>query len=68
LRNAAGDVAPFHASAGGKAILAFLRLSEREAILEQYEFREYTMKTITDRCALEKQLQSIRDRQTAFDR
>ena len=66
--HSAGEIAPLHASAGGKAILAFLSSHNREAILDQYKFTEYTPKTITEQGELEKQLQSIRDRQVAFDR
>lgn len=65
---AEGDVAPLHASAGGKAILAFLPTDERTTILEESGLPEYTGKTITDRRELERELRSIRDQRVAFDR
>lgn len=66
--NSVGDVAPLHASAGGKAILAFLSPERREATLDRLELERYTKKTITDRRELVEQLQLIHDRRVAFDR
>lgn len=63
-----GDVAPLHATAGGKAILSFVPLDERDAILESSGLPEYTDKTITDREELERELRSVRDQRIAFER
>ncbi|MFC7141023.1 IclR family transcriptional regulator [Halosimplex aquaticum] len=63
-----GDTAPFHATAGGKAILAFLSESERDRILQRVGTPAYTDKTITDREELERELQTVRDQRIAFDR
>ena len=65
---AEGDVAPLHATAGGKAILAFLTDDEREAIIDSTGLAPQTDKTITDRDALEPELRSVRDQRIAFDR
>ncbi|WP_226021872.1 IclR family transcriptional regulator [Halomicrobium salinisoli] len=63
-----GDVAPLHATAGGKAILAFLPDEERSDVLDGSGLAAYTDKTITDRRELERELRSVRDRRVAFDR
>lgn len=65
---AEGDVAPLHATAGGKAILAFLSDEERSDVLDSSGLTAYTDKTITDRRELERELRSVRDRRVAFDR
>lgn len=63
-----GDVAPLHATAGGKAILAHLPAEEKRGVLDDSRLRAYTEKTITDRAELERELRSVRDRRVAFDR
>ncbi|MCU4800549.1 IclR family transcriptional regulator [Halobacteria archaeon HArc-gm2] len=63
-----GDVAPLHATAGGKAILAALPADERADIVERTGLEAYTEKTITDERALERELRSVRDQRVAFDR
>jgi len=63
-----GDAVPLHATAGGKAILAFFSAEKRAEILDESDLQEYTEKTITDRNTLEQELQSVRDRRVAFDR
>lgn len=63
-----GDVAPLHATAGGKAILAFFSQEKRDEILDGVGLRSYTDKTITDRRELERELRSVRDQRVAFDR
>lgn len=68
LPHTAGDHAPLHASAGGKAILAFLPPAQKAEVLDQLDFEAYTEKTITDRSELEDQLQAIHDRRVAYDR
>ncbi|GAA0457908.1 IclR family transcriptional regulator (plasmid) [Halococcus dombrowskii] len=58
---------PLHATAGGKAILAYLPAEERERAIAD-GLTSFTEKTITDRDELEDELQSVRDRRTAFER
>jgi DNA-binding IclR family transcriptional regulator len=63
-----GDAIPLHATAGGKAILAFFPANKRAKTLGESELQPYTTKTITDRAQVERELQSVRDRRVAFDR
>lgn len=63
-----GSVVPAHATAGGKAVLAYLDAAERDALVERRGLPRYTEKTITDRARLEEELQSVRDRRVAFGR
>lgn len=56
-----------HATALGKAMVAFLPESEREAILTQLEFKAITPHTITDLSRLEKELAKIRRQGYAVD-
>ena len=63
-----GETAPINATAGGKAIFAYLDDEERDKIIERTGLQQYTPKTITDRAALEAELRSIRDKRVAFDR
>lgn len=65
---AEGDVAPLHATAGGKAILASLSADERATILDGTGLVAYTDKTIVDGQELEDELRSVRDQRIAFDR
>lgn len=64
----AGEVAPLHATAGGKAVLAYLDGAARADVVERTGLPRYTDKTITDPAALEAELQSVRDRRVAFGR
>ncbi len=59
---------PLHATAGGKAILAYLSTDERTMVLDQHGLPAITEKTLTDRTALQRELQSVRDQRVAFDR
>lgn len=63
-----GDRLPMHATAGGKAILSYTPPEKRAAILDQRGLPEHTENTITDRDALDDELQLTRDRRIAFDR
>lgn len=63
-----GERLPVHATAGGKAILAYTPDDERRRILERAELTKLTDETITDREALSEELQSIYDRRQAYDR
>lgn len=60
--------APLHATAGGKAILAYLPVEERERVIEEVGLPAFTEKTITNLNELEDELQSVRDRRIAFER
>lgn len=63
-----GDRLPMHATAGGKAILSYTPLEERERILDHRGLSKLTENTITDRDAFEDELQLTRDRRMAYDR
>lgn len=65
---AEGDVAPLHATAGGKAILACAPGPRRDRLLDGVDLSAHTEKTITDRGELERELRAVRDRRVAFDR
>ena len=57
-----------HASAAGKAILAYLPKSEVEDIIDRRGFTEFTENTITDPETLFEELESVRERGYAFNR
>lgn len=61
-----GTPSPYHATACGKALLAFLPQDERAALLDR-TLRAYTPHTITDRSALEAELARIRAEGCALD-
>lgn len=61
-----GRHAPYHASAAGKATLAFLPETQREAILEARPPQRLTKHTITDPKRLAVELAAIRKRGWAF--
>lgn len=54
----AGQFKPLHCTASGKAILAGMGAAERGALLDDYKFQKITPRTITQRSALEKELQA----------
>jgi DNA-binding IclR family transcriptional regulator len=55
-----GQRSPLHATANGKAILAFLPAAEREAIVRTLTLKRYTDRTITTLPALRTALDEIR--------
>jgi len=57
-----GEIAPLHATALGKAVLAALADEARAALLEELELRPMTENTVGSRRELEKQLELIRSR------
>src|SRR5690606_21950955 len=58
-----GRTFPLHAGAVPKAMLAWLSVPERSAILERLQdLPAFTPKTVLDRCALERELEAIRER------
>ncbi|MCU4925866.1 IclR family transcriptional regulator [Halobacteria archaeon AArc-dxtr1] len=67
IDTAIGDRVPLHCTALGKAILAFLPADRREEIVDQHGLAEITENTITDRDELFAELETVRERQIAFD-
>jgi DNA-binding IclR family transcriptional regulator len=63
----AGSRAPYHATACGKAILAFLEPAVRESIYQARPLNRITPKTITEKDALEAQLAVVKARGYAID-
>ncbi|WP_137177568.1 IclR family transcriptional regulator [Roseomonas sp. AR75] len=61
-----GTPSPYHATACGKAILAFLPDEERAALLA-LPLRPHTPRTITDPAALDAELARVRATDCAFD-
>lgn len=57
-----------HASASGKAILAYRSREAVDAFVDEHGLPALTERTITDPANLRSQLRSIRDRRVAFDR
>lgn len=62
-----GERLPLHATAGGKAILAYLPKGERQQVLEHTELTALTDTTTTDLDELSKELQSVHDQRRAYD-
>lgn len=63
-----GDPYPLHATAAGKAILAYLPADERQAVLDDAGRPALTEATLTDAETLADELAAIRERRTAFER
>ncbi|MFC6825230.1 IclR family transcriptional regulator [Halopelagius fulvigenes] len=63
-----GKCVQLHASALGKAILAYLPDDRVETIIERHGLPAYTDQTVTDRETLLTQLAETRERSIAFDR
>jgi DNA-binding IclR family transcriptional regulator len=63
-----GEVVPLHATAAGKAVLAFLDESQFEATIERYGLSSMTADTITDHQELQSELQEIREGGVASER
>jgi len=57
-----------HASAPGKALLAFLKEEDRETIFSKIEMIPYNERTITSREAMMKEIEDIRQKGYAVDR
>lgn len=53
----AGQFKSLHCTASGKAILSGMDPAERSTLLDNYKFQKITPRTITQRAALEKELQ-----------
>jgi DNA-binding IclR family transcriptional regulator len=58
---------PAHAMADGKLLMAYLSKAERQYLYEVDHLTAYTARTITDKDALEKELELIRERGYASD-
>lgn len=63
-----GTKNPMYCTSLGKAILAFSDEESREKLLSQMRFQAYTENTITDRAALEAQLEEVQAAGYAMDR
>jgi DNA-binding IclR family transcriptional regulator len=61
-----GDTAPLHASASGKAILAFLPPKKRDVLLSGYRFDRYASGTLSTRRELIDSLSTVRDAGFAY--
>lgn len=62
-----GESAPLTATAGGKAILAYLPIERVEHLLDDYGLPALTDNTITDREALYEELEYVHSRRVAYD-
>lgn len=62
-----GASRPIHATAVGKAIVAFLPSAERAAVIERLQFERYTPRTLTKRAAFEAELRRIRSNGYTID-
>ena len=67
LAGTIGDTLPIHASAGAKAILAFLPDEKKRALLKG-RLKRFTTNTIADRKKLEAELKEIRIKGVSYDR
>jgi DNA-binding IclR family transcriptional regulator len=67
LDRSIGETEPLHCTSLGKTLLAFQPAAERERILSRMELRAFTPHTITDRDALARELEDVRERGYAVD-
>ena len=67
LHSAIGARNPVYSTAMGKAILAFLPIEKRNALLDRIDFLPHTPNTITDRAVLNEHLERIRAEGFATD-
>lgn len=63
-----GGRVPLHATAAGKAILAFRSREAVDEYVAHHGLEQVTDRTVTDPATLRSELRSIRDRNIAFDR
>lgn len=63
----AGERSPYHSTACGKALLAFMADDVRTSIVSSIELERRTPKTIIDRKRLARELKDVRRRGWAFD-
>lgn len=63
-----GKSVPLTATAGGKAILAYMSDEERERVLDERGLPALTENTITDRAKLQAELQTVHDNRFAHDK
>lgn len=62
-----GRRVPSHCSALGKVLLAYLPAEEREGVLRSLGLQRYTPRTITDREALRRHLEQVREQGFSLD-
>jgi DNA-binding IclR family transcriptional regulator len=65
--NEVGQRDPWHASALGKAMLAFMPEADRDALLDRAGLDRFTSRTIVDRSRLARELEVTRERGYAVD-
>jgi IclR family transcriptional regulator, acetate operon repressor len=65
--NEVGQRDPWHASALGKAMLAYMPAADREALLDRAGMDRFTPRTIVDRQRLTRELQETREQGFAVD-
>ena len=62
-----GNRVPLHATGAGKALLASLPQTKRDALLDRADLRAHTANTLVDRAALARALDETRERGYAID-
>lgn len=62
-----GGVDPWHATSLGKALLSAMPAASKDSLLDGLTLRAYTPNTLTDRAALEHDLEAIRARGYSID-
>ncbi|ATJ83584.1 IclR family transcriptional regulator [Halomonas beimenensis] len=62
-----GSRVPVHCSASGKLFLAQMAPAQRKRLLDQTPLKAFTPNTLTDRAALEAEIETVRDNGYAFD-
>lgn len=67
MHSSVGRRAPAHASALGKAILAYVSEAERDELIDRFGLPALTARTITDPARLRKHLRDVRRRGFAVD-
>lgn len=67
MHSKVGSRAPMHCTSVGKVILAHLPDSDAANIIDNYELKQHTIHTITDKEVLMKQLHEIRTKGYALD-
>jgi DNA-binding IclR family transcriptional regulator len=65
--NQVGQRDPWHASALGKAMLAFMSPADRDSLLDRSSLERFTPRTIVDRRQLTRELEATRERGYAID-
>jgi DNA-binding IclR family transcriptional regulator len=67
IENRERATSDLHCTSSGKAILAHLPTDRSTSVLDEHEFQAHTQNTITERSALESELEKIRDEGVAYN-